>query len=166
MRAARSASNVTIAPSRADDHNKSRCFGPSTRRKMWGTINPTNAMMPVAATALDARRPTIAIVCKRTRSTGTPTCSAERSPSAIKSSVRENFVLSAMPTIASGNTIATARHVARPNEPRLQNVTVRIWSSSAIKTARPINAPERALIAMPVKINVTMSVLPSTRERP
>ena len=93
---------------------------------MCGTISPTKAIIPVAATALDASKPTIAIVCTRTRSTGTPTCAAERSPSAMRSSVRANFVLSAMPMIASGKTIATARHVARPNEPRLQNVTVRI----------------------------------------
>ncbi|NCY08833.1 MAG: iron ABC transporter permease, partial [Actinobacteria bacterium] len=89
--------------------------GPSTKRMMCGTSNPTKAIIPVAATALDAKSPTTAIACSRTRSTLMPRWPAERSPRARVSSTREKPTLAARPTMASGITTPTAFHVAKPS---------------------------------------------------
>ena len=59
---------------------------------------------------------------------------------------------------------ATFCQVAWAIEPRVQKVMLRSSASSEKNVSRPITAPAKALMAMPVRIRVTTSVRPSERE--
>jgi hypothetical protein len=90
-----SVSAVTIikAPPRRENNKRFLCLGPTTRRMIWGTIKPTNPMIPQKATVTEVARVVRMRRVRRILLTDTPTERADASSRRRISSSRVRRVI-------------------------------------------------------------------------
>jgi hypothetical protein len=74
-----SAVTIIKAPPKREKRRRFLCLGPTTNRIMWGTINPTNPIIPQKATVTEVAKVESPKRRRRIRLTETPTERAEAS---------------------------------------------------------------------------------------
>ena len=149
VRAIKSATNSILAPNKAHPGSKKRWSGPNLSRRRCGTTKPMNPIMPATATQAPTARATCSRISFFIFSISKPKWLASCSPSKIALRGFANLIKIIKDQAMNGVTPIKLFHVDPPKLPKLQNVKLRNWASSATNVNIPVIAPAIAFMAIP-----------------
>lgn len=127
---------------------------PDSERARWGTIRPTNASEPQAATAAPDSRVTAATPTARVVEMFWPRLLATSSPRESAFRPGALTIASTRPTRMNGSTCQTTSEPLAAIEPACQKRKTSIACSSS-STMAEVSAYSRALTAVPASASVT-----------
>ncbi len=129
--------------------------GPNTSRSMCGTIKPTNAIIPLTATATPVIRDAAVSNIGRTTRTLTPIDLASSSPIISRLRSLANATITPPPTRISGPDNHTWSQDRESSPPASQKrMPLRVPCSGSAMMTSVISAPMNALTATPARISV------------